>query len=372
MKPSSLLVIISLCFFVGTMLTTVLTSSFKNENSQEFLRALYENGQKIDPLYKEVEFDMVWSSSHEALVNPYESIVNKSEIYIKDYRGIRPIAVFDTKGAFLRYLSNWGRGAGEINLGYRILGSFNGELLVFDDQTKRLLSLDSRSGDSLFEKTYNLHDPILVGSRIVERAKVPFPGFAYGAVIEENLEISTNTTLYGNYEELPELQAAEKNHLLKQGPWAADSSGNVFFAFHDSSLILGFSSEGKIIFKTALPYQNSELPDFITHRASPEPLSAPNRDEYPKQYISLTVDDNFIYGLYSGFQIRSRQDILLADKLIEGNLLNIFDKKTSQYLFTIRLEDSFRDITVTEDAIYAITINPKVMLIKFHKPEIFL
>jgi len=370
MKPYILLLVTAICFFLSAMAIIIFTSDINHGNTNQFIYKKIDTGLKSEGIYKDPNLELVWSTTDKYLANPHKVIAHKDRLYIQDYRGEKPIPVFDNNGCFIHYMGQWGRGAGELNMGYKIVGFLDNYLVVFDDQTKRLILFDSGSGDPASEKILDINDPILTGQSIISRVRVSLDALAFSVTLNQNLETGRDTVIIGNYKEVPEIAAAKNNYLLKQGPWDADNTGNVFMAFHDASLILGFTPSGEIIFKTSLPYRIDKLPDFIRHPAANAPLSSPNRDEYPKQYIGLTVDDKYVYGLYSGFQIKTRQDLLQVDKLSEGEILNIFNKQTSEYFFSLNLPYPFRDIAVADNALYALTVNPEVKLVKFKKPDI--
>lgn len=371
MKPSFLLAVIAFCFFLGAGAITIFTNTSNSLNLKTLPKTDQDKSGVNDIIYKDIDFEVIWTTNDVYLGNPYKVLVKNEEIYIQDYNGEKPIPIFNNNGTFNNYISKWGKGPGELGLGYKLLGFLDTDLIVYDDQTKRLLLFNPKSGNVLSERVFNLNNPLFTGKKLIDKATIPYPAFSFGVSLNKNLTVREDTVVFGDYQSVPELRAAKKNHLLKQGPSKADNEGNIFFAFHDATLILGFSEQGEVIFKTDLPYGINELPNFVRHQLANVPLTSPNRDEYPKHYIGLSVDKKFIYGLYSGFQVKTRQDFLEVGKLNEGKILNVFNKQTNDYLFSVKLPHVLRDIAVTDNAIYAISVNPEVKLIKYRKPEIF-
>lgn len=310
------------------------------------------------------------------LKNPYFLFVAPhGGLYVWDMGNSHPLLHFSSDGAFLNALGSMGKGPGQFQILSKVIGVQNHRLLVHDVVQKRISIFDENSGK--FLKTLNWQTapkfalfPILTRNSVIIRPNFS-PYFAVSYPVSDNFKINPKKpVILGDYHKFPELKPCQANGLAKQGPLCADAENNVFFGFRFSSLILGFSPVGKLIFETGKPYdipipdEPGEGPGGVTHSPSG-----------PTVTIALSVDGKYVYRVYNSFRSTAttlQQMINDVPKESQGNILNVYDKKSSQFKFSIQLPVQVRDLAVTRDYIYALSVDPKIAIIKYRKPKVLL
>jgi len=314
--------------------------------------------------------DLIWAVSPEELADPGSIYLFEDKLIIQDYQSARPLPVLKADGSFSHYIGNWGRGPGEFSsAGHTVLGSRKGNILIYDRETSKLLAFEIETGNFLAEKTTEPKTfPYLQGNRLISRAAVPYENFAYGITLSDDLTLMTDTVIFGNYSRLKNLTHARKNHLLKQGAVVIDNKQNAYIALNNSSLILGFDLNGEIIFENDTPINMGSLPDLqniklpASHRGA---LISPPLNMFPKHYVDVSVNDKYLAGLYSGFQIKNRQDFLDSHKANEGKTLHIFDKKDSKFLYKVNLDHPWISFALKDESVFAVSLIPEPEITKY-------
>ncbi len=190
--------------------------------------------------------------------------------------------------------------------------------------------------------------------------------FAVGYQVTKDISIANKKPIpFGKYEEIPELENCRNNFLLKQGPICTDNKGNVFIGFQFSSLIVGFDDKGINFFKTLEP-ENIPIPQVVTKTGV---YKAPDVGKHPEVNVSLAVDEKYVYAVYSGTKLTLLNFVFTLDELFQGEVVRVYDKKTSEYLWSFKLPYPVRDFKVTEDSIFLLSVDPEVALIKYKKPK---
>lgn len=373
MNKYKILFYISVVFFVGSLSVNIATNHMGSEES------ISDRVDVSSFNMKSVDFKRYWSVE-DILYQPYGLLELDEYLLVRDVDSPDPIPVFQKNGEFSHNIGKRGEGPGEFSRnGHQMVGDIhNNKIAIYDTETARIIYYDIETGEVIEEKLLEyLSYPVLASDLLISRTHEQYKYFAIGVELNRDLTLSKDTTYIGYYDEYPELKPAEVNHLLKQGPTTV-SGEDYFFGFHDADLILGFNSRGEEILRATSSKTNEDminLPEVKSHPAIPDhmegALTSPPRNEYPKHYIGLSNDDNFIYGLYSGFQIETRQDHNRAHYLDQGEFINIFDKETGEYKFTVETPYPWRDLEVNEESVYAISADPKVRISKYSKPEIF-
>ncbi|WP_069130073.1 6-bladed beta-propeller [Rhodohalobacter halophilus] len=363
---AGLSVIISMFLVINLYVSTDLVKS----NYQEEKEGVVPTGKIVTSKGYPLEFKKQWEVTSDNLANPYSLYKFHDYLIVQDNSSQKPLPVFKVDGVFSHFIGSWGKGPGEFSRdGHTVIGIQNEQILIYDRETSRILSFNISDGHFVNEKSVSLKTfPYLHGNKLISRAAVPFDHFAYGVSLLSDLSTDTDTTVYGYYQELKKLLPAKNNHLLKQGDVATDSNSNAFIALNNSSLIIGFDVDGNVIFMNEEPVNMGALPD-LTKIDLPASLRggliSPPLNMFPKHYVSVGVNDDYIIGVYSGFQINNRQDFLDADRANEGSILHIFDKKTSSYLESVDLDVPLRSLVLDGNDVYAISVSPEIKLKKF-------
>ncbi|NOX37257.1 MAG: hypothetical protein GXO78_06955 [Calditrichaeota bacterium] len=123
-----------------------------------------------------------------------------------------------------------------------------------------------------------------------------------------------------------------------------------------------------MLFKTLEPF-HIPIPNYVGPAANI--LGTPPLDKHPETYVNIGVDSNYVYGLYSGLTTRyltKLERIKGNYNVSQGKKLILFDKKKGVYMGEAVLPIEARKIFVTEDAVYALSVDPEIALIKYKKP----
>lgn len=370
MKLSKLLSLGTLFFVIIFLMTITFISSDAADTGKIIplleLTISDKDGANINQIY----IERIWDHAPGELANPYSIYHSDDYLVIQDLSSYRPLPVFKKDGTFLHYIGDWGKGPGEFSReGHSVIGIRDGDILIYDRETSRILSYEVESGKFVAESNSGLKTfPYLHGDKLINRAAIPYEHFAYGVTLNYDLSTEVDTVVYGRYDELDVLYAAKYNHLLKQGAVIEDDDNNIFIAFNNSSLIVGFDIDGNVIFYNDKPAKLGTLPDLrnIELPASLRGgLIGPPLNMFPKHYVSVAVNDSYVLGLYSGFQIKSREDLLDSDKANEGYLVNFFDKKNSDFITTLTLDFPLKSFVLDNETLYGISTYPDVTLVKY-------
>ncbi len=333
---------------------------------------ILDASHKGDIVLKEVE----WSIQKEVEQNIYYPIqvaLCDDEIILSDYEGIHPFRRYSTDLEYLDTIGEWGRGPGEVVKPAYIAGCEKDIVYAYSD-LNRTMTMYRKSGEYLG----NIDSPRLYQSldaRVVDNTLIivttqlnPYAiGFPF--IQKRDAEVKNDTVMYGDKNEISPLETVSeyRNILLKDGIMSSDGR-NFYAALRYGSLLMGFTVEGENLFHTLQPH-NVDIPEYGAgeHYGVQPPFS-----EYPHAYITIDVDERYVYTIFSGAELSSRNVITgrMEHKILQGKLLNIHDKTTGEYKFTIEMPFLIGGIAVSDDAIYAISRYPEIRLVKFEKPDI--
>lgn len=314
----------------------------------------------------------------EPLVDPQDVLVWKDKVFVLDLAASRPVLVFSTNGTTLGMLGHLGRGPGEIQKGAELVGVFADRfLIVRDEKSRKFVFYDILHTLQFYQEhkyTFSILSCELAGNKIFTIGLIPEPYL--GKILEVHLS-SQNISLlesgfWGNFNEIPELQAAQKNALLKQAIFTHDLNGNVYLAIERSSLFISFSNDAKLRFKTLKPFDVA-IPEFINPDKRFQ-FVAPPINQYPSIYFDISVDKNFLYAIYSGAKLQIINSADLQDMgkawttfYSSGKKLLVFDKESGDLKKTIELPVPAWKFEVTRDAFYILSKAPAIVLYKFLK-----
>lgn len=302
------------------------------------------------------------------LNNPNRLFLLNGSVYVFDIYGDRPFIKFDSTGKYNYSFGGWGQGPGEMGESTtQFVGAIDNIILIHN-HNRRKISCFNLNGK--FQKQLEIPSTSYVSAALTSKNTLVLldyfsDSFAVGYHVAEDISITNKKAIpVGQYEELPELENCRNNFLLKQGPICTDNEGNVFIGFQFSSLIVGFDDKGNNFFKTSEP-ENIPIPEVV---AKAGVYKAPDVGKHPEINVSLAVDEKYVYAVYSGTQPTLLNFIFTLDELFQGEIVRVYDKKTSDYLWSFELPYPVRDIKVTEDSIFLLSVDPEPALIKYKKP----
>ncbi|MGF1669518.1 MAG: 6-bladed beta-propeller, partial [Balneolaceae bacterium] len=148
------------------------------KNSETFIEHDITHTRVSEPDYENSGFslNLIWNVASSELAFPGSLYLYEDNLIVQDFKSIRPLPVLKTDGSFSHYIGNWGKGPGEFTSeGHTVLGIRNGNVLIYDRETSRLLAFDIETGNFVAEKqTEPKTFPYLQGDKLVSRAAVPF------------------------------------------------------------------------------------------------------------------------------------------------------------------------------------------------------
>ena len=324
------------------------------------------------PLYLQLQWQI-----QEWLVNPHDVMVWKDKIFVMDFVAPKPILVFSTNGKLSGTLGNFGNGPGEIQNGAEMVGVFADRFLVVrDEQNRKFVFYDIPTLQFYQERkyTFSIISCELAGNKIFAIAIIP--ELYLGKILEINYE-NNNFTLtesgyWGNFDEIPEPKITQKNFLLKKAALCHDANGNVYLTIVHSSLLISFSNDAKLRFKTLKPF-DIPIPEFFNTDKRFQAV-APPINNYATIYFDISTDESFLYAVYSGakLQITSSADLQSMGKIFSkfyssGKKILIFDKESGALKNTAEFPVAVWKLEVTRDAMYILSKEPAIALYKFLK-----
>ncbi len=305
------------------------------------------------------------------LYDPWQIELIGETIFVWDAAGKYPILLYNLHLENIGTLGEWGKGPGEFVNPIHIIGSYRDTLVIHERMMNRLSLFDITTKNfvryiDLFElvQNYVLYAALSKNLVITVDGDVT-ESFAKGYNIFHGTE--QDAIYYGDLHTIPELEPVTitKNFSLKEGAITSDDN-NFYVSLRRSSLLMGFSSGGDLLFHNSEPH-NIDLPEYAdkNYQASQPPVNW-----YPTTYISIDNDDNFLYSLYSGRKLSQRDIVLRRNYLIhQSHILDIYDKYAGNYQFSTILPLPLSDMVVTDKAIYGISKDPEIKVVKFKKPE---
>jgi len=297
--------------------------------------------------------------------NPWRMLIYNNHLYLIDPESENTVLHFDTSGVFINSFGPMGQGPGELSFGSNFSGIAGNYLFIAEWTRLNIFKFPEDTFIKQIDKKGSGR-PIYVYKNWVLTHKVNPTSFLLGFRIDENYTVSYADTLFlGKYSENIELMPCKMNPLLKQGSVYSDGA-NIFFSLYDASIVMGFNEKAETIFKTMLPY-NIPIPEVI--RYGNADYFSPPRNKYPEVNIAISGDEKYLYTVYSGTILKSQKDVLsnVAD-LGQGEILNVYDKHTSEFLGSYQLPYPVRDIVATQSCIYALSVDPEVAVYKLKKP----
>ncbi len=327
-------------------------------------------------VFKDAKWTLLWSTN-DTFISALDFAVTDNDIFVLDNAPESPVVIFSTDGKLKSKLGKQGNGPGEIlsPLALNIIGKDDkGKLLLYDMKKRKMLVYTIAPQTFFREIDLDMVKPLNISlfKNILYINTADFsPSFFTRIDFKGYVPDFKTKTYLVPYETFRELENCAKNYLVKQGSLCHDSRGNVFFTFRQSSLVFGMEPSGKIIFKNLEPY-NVDVPDYSKGVSKNQIQSLPV-NEYPEINIDISVDEKYIYCLYSDFHIPgqgSRLEIInyAMNNLNKGNILTIYDKKSGSYLFSVHVPLKVNRIQVTKNSIYFLTDQS---LLKYNKPDIF-
>ncbi len=319
--------------------------------------------------------DKEWALLNESeneLYNPWQIKLIGETLYVWDAAGEHPVQLYNLDLENIGTLGEWGEGPGEFVNPIHIIGSYRDTLIVHERMKNRLSLFDITTKNfiryiDLFEllqksalyATLSNSLLIIVDGDVTE-------SFAKGFSIFDGT--GPDIIYYGDLNILHDLKpvTATRNFLLKEGSIISDNN-NLYVALRRSSLILGFSIDGELLFHNMEPH-NIDLPEY----SDPNFVgSQPPVNWYPTTNISIGVDSKHLYTLYTGRQLTRRDVAANRFYLIrQTQILDVYDKYTGDYQYSTILPIPLSDMVVTDNAIYGISKDSEIKVVKFKKPEL--
>ncbi|MCH8558375.1 MAG: hypothetical protein LAT84_11145 [Balneolia bacterium] len=228
------------------------------------------------------------------------------ELIVYDSRGEKPFTIINIDTRESRQFGSWGRGPGEITPRSAITLRFaDGQIYAYDMVTQMIHLF---TDDGTYLRSYSSPPEFMMGFlHIFDDENMFFrsefsadPGsrkywLQKASLNSGNWGKTNQGVLSLDFDE--SFKSIRNNATLSFGPVSFHNSGKVYVASLYSTLLSGYELDGTKIFETfspeRFPVQESELTiraNFVT--------GEPERSVF--HAIDTTVDDNFIYMLYSG------------------------------------------------------------------------
>ena len=295
--------------------------------------------------------------------NPYRLAIQDDHMFLLDPGSYNTVLHFDTLGNYLGSFGPVGQGPGELGNVSFFCGFNNNNIFI---SSWKVINIYNINTNQFIKRIVNksFGRPVQLFLNYIVSWGLNDDYLLVANKLTDSLEISlTDSLLIGPYGEIPELLPCKYNPYLKQGQlFSIDSI--LYQSFYNSSDVVGYNSLGRVVFKTSKPnnYLMSEVGygDF---------KHSPARNKYPEVNIAITGDNKYIYVLYSGTILKTQRDVLFnKGALGQGEILNVYDKHTSEFLGSYQLPYPVRDIVATQSCIYALSVDPEVAVYKLKKP----
>ncbi len=359
------IVFITIMFF---LLLLIINPHEKESNASEKL-------QNSNQIVRSIKFKKLQTIGEKYLVNPFDLYVDsKNNIFVADQSSEFPILGFSSNGTLKYRIGKRGRGPGEIEKLFYILGAHKKEIYILN-LTQLKIQIFHYTGTLVSE----FHIPFSLGGTLKRGSITIITGGNKNLIsslklIKSNLKyemIKQWDFPLDNLLDIKSFENCQKNPLLKQGKIVSDENNNVFLGFSFSSIILGISHEGDYIFSNALPYKVS-FPNFSKYSEKYE-YTSPPANLFPRITIDLAIDSLYLYRVYLGFrtdQIKNPM-VLMKKDLSQGTVLDVYNKQTGDYLFSTMLPAPAKALWVNTDRVYILTTFPKIGVHIYKKPQEF-
>ena len=359
-----IIVLLTIVFFGGLIVLAV-------KKSSQATAETISSRQKI----VSVQFKLLKKITSKYLNNPFDLFVDSSQnIFVADQSSNYPILALDYRGNLKNGIGKRGRGPGEMEKLYYILGAHQNTISILN-LTQLKIQTFNYTGTILFEENipFSLNGTIknnvihLIdggNSHLISTFKLKKENSQYQLVKLWELPLK-------KFAQIESFLNISKNPLLKQGKIVSDANNTVFLAFSYSSLLLGISSHGEYLFHNWLPY-NIKFPDFTKYGKQYQ-HTAPPVNEFPFVTIDLAVDSLYLYRVYIGFRTDKIKNpmALMKKDLGQGTILDVYNKSNGQYLFSTKLPIPAKALWVTTDKIYILTTYPEIGISIYEKPQEF-
>lgn len=277
-----------------------------------------------------------------------------------------------------------GRGPGEISSdGAKIINITSNTIFLWDSGAKQLLK---------YNKSLNYQNSLLIDSPVMYVAPVdnslafastsfPTKEFLHLYKVNGRSLSSTPTNTYST-DINKKLEPLNKNYLLKQGPFLVDD-GALYMGFDFSSIVIK-ATPNSISFINGEP-ANIALPIYegVKRDGYATTTFAPDIAEFPQATLDFSIDDNYLYVLHSGKKLETSGLSKVwssvsgkIGKLIEdlgySKKIFIYDKESGEYLRTINLPQKAKNIAVSENYIFALSLDEEGLpiIVGYEKAEI--
>lgn len=354
-----LLLIVPLLVITGLIISALLRVNHQ-ERPQPTIGAVHSIEHLQFPCRN---LDVAGSVNGDLLFSPLWIYAEDGYVYVIDYGADEPILRFDDQFRLLNTFGRWGQGPSEVQTPVAIVGKCDSLLFVHVYPQKRINASNVLDGSYVFSLDADLttmwrevryNDGFWVVTRNLPNEPVIL------CRSDSCGSVATGTELYlSPVESIPE--RVLRNPYLRDGRIAITSDGTIYVSSLWASLLMAFDNKVTVLFDQYDPL-NSQFP--------PVHAGPPWVNEFPETNISITVDDRYVYTLYSG-TIIDEQEFLRENidvGLNKGEIINVFDKHTGAYITSLRLPLLAKDFAISGDAIFVISDYPEVVLVKFNKP----
>ncbi len=322
------------------------------------------------------EWNEVWHVESEThpdylLADPLTMEVHNGWVFIGDFRGERPVWVFDAaNGSFQQHVGQAGTGPGQIQWQGTLQIIRDDYLALRDAQTQTVSIFDVDSGRFLHRMDTPIsYAPAISDAMLVQRPSGQRDVLAVAHEITINDErIAIGDKLWeASLDDFTEAFAPfRENTIAKKGKTTIDD-GTVYLSFEHASHLVALSESGDILFETSEPHDVNP-PDFVGKREGIDMMEPP-RNVYPTMTLNLDTDDQYVYALHSGTIVDEENDM---DDVLTSTRLDVYDKQTGAYQFAVSLPAATRNFRITNDRVYLITLEDAPRVVAFEKPEMLL
>ena len=281
-------------------------------------------------IWKEHSFDKMLTLGAAKVTNPeIMRVANSGEVYVLDWADLK-IKRFSTAGDLL---SVFGSGKGRKEAGAFLNPTDfsitpNGELWVCDPPQGKLTHFQPDGTAQALEMRKGLYRVVVLGDSLVTMA----PPSTTGVFEVYNLS-GTQLRSFGEF-----LQNQSQQGTMLDGEITGDESGGFVYGGRHLSVIAAYNAEG--------------VPRFIAHtidgNALPKVLHVDGR---------VKVKPNSANGVLS---VSTVGDYLyvLSDTRVDngkgGQVMDVYDKRNGQYVYSLRLPLPCRDAVVHADMVYTL------------------
>ena len=294
-------------------------------------------------------------------------------LYVYDSRGRFPFYAIELKSQRIKGFGAWGSGPGGVMKASPVVMSNDRKYVyAYSPFSLRLLAFNKSNFNLAWERKLSFLSP---GGFFL------FLGEGKGIYIDLGLESGKKNFGWLLFFEPgknvvkkkvalekkgDEFQIFSQNPALKKGPITKDMKGNIYYANYYSSLILSYNSEGKLRFSIFSP-RDIPIPKAKIRKQGSIIISDP--EKCIQSYISLATDANHLYALFSGEEITMEK--ILAFKrgeielnLGEGRIVDVFDKRTGKYEYSLKIPFYITGISVKGELLYATTMDRGIAVFK--------